>query len=102
MFALREYRLKWKWREMEVQTWYAFAIVLEGSLVRLGWENIIVWTSIDRSIEMHGVLVLQSIDQFIWFILMVFACVQCVPDNLLYSETGSKGRPVVRVGDMDG
>ena len=38
--------------------------------VRLGF-----WTWIDRSIETHGMLVLQSIDQFIWFILMVFACV---------------------------
>lgn len=54
VFALRGYRLKWKWREMEVQTWYAFAIVLEGSLVRLGWENIIVWDFGHRSIDRNA------------------------------------------------
>ena len=51
VFALQGYQLKWEWKEMEVQTWYAFAIVLKGSLVRLGWENIIVWDFGHRSID---------------------------------------------------
>ena len=77
VFALWGYQLKWKWREMEVQTWYAFAIVLKGSLVRLSWENIIIWDFGHGWIDglTYSMLILQLINQFIWFILIVFACV---------------------------